>query len=83
MDKENGGKADALNAGINISRAPIICSMDADSLLEPDALLRAVRPFFDGPARTVTVGGTVRIANGCRIAHRRVVEVRAPTDVTP
>lgn len=81
MDKENGGKADALNAGINISRAPIICSMDADSLLEPDALLRAVRPFVDDPVRTVTVGGTVRIANGCRIAHGRVVEVRAPTKV--
>lgn len=81
VDKENGGKADALNAGINISRAPIICSMDADSLLEPDALLRAVRPFVDDPVRTVAVGGTVRIANGCRIDHGRVVEVRAPTNV--
>lgn len=80
VDKENGGKADALNAGINVSRAPIFCSMDADSLLEPDALLRAVRPFVDDPVRTVAVGGTVRIANGCRIAHGRVVEVRAPTN---
>lgn len=80
VDKQNGGKADALNAGINISRAPIICSMDADSLLEPDALLRAVRPFIDDPVRTIAVGGTVRIANGCRIDHGRVVEVRAPTN---
>ena len=64
VDKENGGKADALNAGINVSRSPIFCSMDADSLLEPDALLRAVRPFVEDPERTVAVGGTVRIANG-------------------
>ena len=78
VDKENGGKADALNAGINVSRAPIFCSMDADSLLEPDALLRAVRPFVDDPERVVAVGGTVRIANGCRIEHGRVQEVRPP-----
>lgn len=78
IDKENGGKADALNAGINVSRAPIFCSMDADSLLEPDALLRAVAPFVEDPERTVAVGGTVRIANGCRIDHGRVVEVRPP-----
>lgn len=80
IDKVNGGKADALNAGINVSRAPIFCSMDADSLLEPDALLRAVRPFVEDPVRTVAVGGTVRIANGCVIADGRVVEVRAPRD---
>lgn len=81
IDKENGGKADALNAGINVSRAPIFCSMDADSLLEPDALLRAVRPFVEDPERTVAVGGTVRIANGCVISHGRVVEVRPPRNI--
>jgi len=81
VDKENGGKADALNAGINVSRAPIFCSMDADSLLEPDALLRAVRPFVEDPERTVAVGGTVRIANGCTISHGRVIEVRPPRNL--
>ncbi len=81
VDKENGGKADALNAGINVSRAPIFCSMDADSLLEPDALLRAVRPFVEDPERTVAVGGTVRIANGCTISHGRVLEVRPPRNL--
>ena len=81
VDKDNGGKADALNAGINVSRAPIFCSMDADSLLEPDALLRAVRPFVEDPERTIAVGGTVRIANGCRIEHGRVLEVRPPRNL--
>ena len=81
VDKENGGKSDALNAALNLSRAPIVCSMDADSLLEPDALLRAVRPFVDDPERTVAVGGTIRIANGCKIAHGRVIEVGAPRNL--
>ena len=81
IDKENGGKSDALNAALNLSRAPIVCSMDADSLLEPDALLRAVRPFVEDPERTVAVGGTIRIANGCKISHGRVVEVGAPRNL--
>lgn len=78
VDKENGGKSDALNAGINVARAPIFCSIDADSLLESDALLRAVRPFVEEPALTVAVGGTIRLANGSRIASGRVLEVKLP-----
>lgn len=75
IDKENGGKADALNCAVNLARSPLVCSIDADSLLEPDSILRAVKPFVDDPYRTVAVGATVRVANGCRIAHGRVIEV--------
>jgi cellulose synthase/poly-beta-1,6-N-acetylglucosamine synthase-like glycosyltransferase len=75
IDKENGGKADALNAGLNLARAPIVCSMDADSILEPDALLRAVQPFVEDPQHVVAAGGTVRIANGCVIRDGRVAEI--------
>jgi cellulose synthase/poly-beta-1,6-N-acetylglucosamine synthase-like glycosyltransferase len=78
VDKENGGKSDALNAALNLSRSPIVCSMDADSLLEPDALLRAVEPFVEDPVRTVAVGGTIRIANGCRISFGRIVQIGVP-----
>ncbi|HEY8572830.1 glycosyltransferase [Phenylobacterium sp.] len=78
VDKENGGKADALNAALNLSRASIVCSMDADSLLEPDALLRVVRPFVDHPQETIAVGGTVRVANGCEIRFGRVSRVGVP-----
>lgn len=78
VDKENGGKADALNAAINLSRAPILCSMDADSLLEPDALLRVARPFVEDPERVIAVGGTVRIANGCEIRFGRVSRIGVP-----
>jgi len=78
IDKENGGKADALNAGINAARSSLFCAIDADSILEPDALLRVVRPFIDYPDRTIAVGGTIRIANGCTIDAGRVTEVRLP-----
>lgn len=78
VDKENGGKSDALNAGINVARAPLFCSIDADSLLESDALLRAVRPFIEEPEKMVAVGGTIRIANGSRISAGRVLEVKLP-----
>lgn len=77
--KENGGcKADALNAGINAARYPLVCVTDADTVLEKDALLRAVRPFLERPRETVAVGGTVRIVNGCTVDDGRVTRVAAP-----
>ena len=78
IDKENGGKADALNAGINLAEGELFCAADADSLLEADSLLRAVQPFVEGGEETVAVGGTVRVANGCPVRGGRVVEVRLP-----
>jgi cellulose synthase/poly-beta-1,6-N-acetylglucosamine synthase-like glycosyltransferase len=83
IDKENGGKSDALNAGINLSRSPLFCAMDADSLLEPDALLRAVQPFVDDPYRVVAVGGTIRIVNGCEVRSGRVIRTGLPRRVLP
>jgi len=76
--KTNGGKADALNVGINLSRHPLICMVDADSVLDPDALLSVAKPFADDPLRVVACGGVVRIANGCKVIGGRVVDVRMP-----
>lgn len=75
VNKENGGKADALNAGLNLSRYPLFCSLDADSILEEDALLRAANPFMHAWEMLTAVGGIVRVANGCRVDHGRVREV--------
>lgn len=76
--KDNGGKADALNAGVNVSRYPLFCAIDADAILEPDALLRVVKPFMERPQETVASSGIVRIANGCRVQQGRVVSVGNP-----
>lgn len=76
VDKENGrGKADAANAGVNLSRAPLFCVIDADSVLEPEALLRSVRPFMENPKEMVAVGGTIRILNGCKLVGGQIKEV--------
>ena len=83
VDKDNGGKADAQNAGINVSRAPLFCVIDADLILEPDALLRAVHRFVDDPVRTIAVGGTIRIANGSEVSGGRVSNVRLPRKLLP
>lgn len=77
VDKENGGKSDALNAGINAARYPLFCSVDADSVLQRESLARAVRPFLEDAA-TVAVGGTVRLANGCTIVDGFVEKVGLP-----
>jgi cellulose synthase/poly-beta-1,6-N-acetylglucosamine synthase-like glycosyltransferase len=79
VDKDNGGKADALNSGINAARHPYVCAIDADALIEPDALLEVAAPILDDPDRVVATGGIVRIANGCTVDHGRVVDVRLPS----
>ena len=83
VDKTNGGKADAQNAGINVCRAPIFCVIDGDSLLEPDALMRAMQPFIEDPERTVAVGGTIRIANNSIVESGRVKAIRLPRKILP
>lgn len=78
VDKVNGGsKADAMNAGINASRYPIFCAVDADSILQHDSLRRAVRPFLEDPD-TIAAGGTVRIANGCKVRGGFLESVALP-----
>ena len=78
VDKDRGGKADALNCGLNAARHPYVCAVDADTVLEEDALLRVAKPVVDDPGLVVATGGIVRIANGCTIDHGRVVDVRLP-----
>jgi cellulose synthase/poly-beta-1,6-N-acetylglucosamine synthase-like glycosyltransferase len=75
IDKENGGKADSLNAGMNAARHPYVVSVDADTLIEPDALMRLARPFLLGTS-VAAVGGTLRVANGCVVRMGRVVDPR-------
>jgi cellulose synthase/poly-beta-1,6-N-acetylglucosamine synthase-like glycosyltransferase len=82
IDKENGGKADSLNAGINVARAPLVCAVDSDSLLESEALLYVVEPFLQDES-TLAAGGIIRVVNGCKVAGGHVTEVRAPRRLIP
>jgi cellulose synthase/poly-beta-1,6-N-acetylglucosamine synthase-like glycosyltransferase len=77
VDKENGGKADALNAGLLVATGDLVCAIDADTIVEPDALQRMIRPFLldDG---VVAAGGTLRVVNGCEVKAGRVIAQRAP-----
>jgi cellulose synthase/poly-beta-1,6-N-acetylglucosamine synthase-like glycosyltransferase len=83
VDKVNGGKADALNSGLNLSLYPLFCAIDADSILESDALIRLVRPFLEAPGVTIAAGGVVRVANGCDIRAGRVRKVQLVGRVLP
>ena len=74
IDKENGGKADALNAGINASYYPLVCNIDADSVIDDDALLKITEPFARD-WKVVAAGGSIRIANDCKIRDGQVEEV--------
>jgi len=78
LQKENGGKADALNAGVNVARHEFVCAIDADAIIEERALLQVALPILDDPELVAATGGIVRIANGCTIDHGRVTEVRLP-----
>lgn len=80
IDKVNGGKADALNAGINAARYPLFCSVDADSILQRDSLQRVVRPFLTDPS-VIATGGTVRVANGCQVSGGFLTKVGVPSNL--
>jgi len=78
ISKENGGKADALNVGISMARSPYFCTVDADSIIERDALLRLMAPIVHSNLNTVVSGGVVRIANGCTLENGQIRDIRLP-----
>jgi len=78
LDKANGRKADAINAGINLASAPYICVMDGDTVIEADAMGAIMNAILPHSAETVAAGGTIRIANGCTVARAGVATVGLP-----
>jgi cellulose synthase/poly-beta-1,6-N-acetylglucosamine synthase-like glycosyltransferase len=81
-DKENGGKADSLNAGLDLATGELVCAIDADTLIEPDALLRMVRPFLRSDD-VLAAGGTIRVVNDCDVENGRVRKIRVPRSFLP
>lgn len=78
VDKENGGKADALNAGINISHKNLIACIDADCIIEQMALVKMVKPFMEEKTKVIATGGVIRIANSCEIEDGKMITPRVP-----
>lgn len=84
IDKENGGKADALNAGINLATNQYLVCIDVDCILEQDALLKLLKPFMEeSDQKVIATGGVVRIANSCTYENGKLVEVNLPRQLLP
>lgn len=75
IDKENGGKADALNTAINYSSFPLVCCIDSDTILDENGLIQLSYPFFENPNEMLAVGGTIRVVNNTTVKHGRVQKV--------
>jgi cellulose synthase/poly-beta-1,6-N-acetylglucosamine synthase-like glycosyltransferase len=79
VDKVNGGKADALNVGVNLAQYGYVVSLDVDCVLEQDALLKMIKPFLEETkVRVIASGGVIRIANNCKIENGRLVKINLP-----
>lgn len=79
VDKENGGKADALNVGVNISSFDYIVCIDVDCVLEQDSILKLMKPFLtNADERVIATGGVIRVANSCEIKDGKLVDVKVP-----
>lgn len=80
VDKENGGKADSLNTGINISSKEYFCGIDADSLLETDALLKLTSQVVDATVECPAMGGNIFPINGCRVDKGLLLDLHIPAN---
>lgn len=80
VSKKNGGKADALNMGINAAKYPYFICMDADSMLQYDSLSEIVRPVLEND-NVVAVGGSVRPSNSVELEYGRVKKYRLPNNI--
>lgn len=84
IDKNNGGKADSLNAGINICKSTLFVSIDADSIIETDSILKLVKPFLEEKERKVIgTGGVIRIVNSCEIERGHIRTINVPAKFLP
>ncbi|MFT7600270.1 MAG: cellulose synthase/poly-beta-1,6-N-acetylglucosamine synthase-like glycosyltransferase [Acidimicrobiales bacterium] len=82
IDKFNGGKADSLNAGVNIASGELVCAIDADTLVAPDALQQLVAPFLVDE-EIVAVGGSARLTNDSPVKGSRVTNLVVPKKALP
>ena len=80
IDKTNGGKADALNAGLNRASGDYVCTIDADSVLDPQALARSMFQVIANERDVIAIGGNVFPVNGCVVEHGHLQEISLPDE---
>ncbi len=79
VDKENGGKADAINVGINVSKTDYFACIDVDCIIDQDAFLRLVEPIMRSENQKIgAVGGIVWLTNDADIKSGKVIKIRTP-----
>ena len=83
VDKINGGKSDALNAGINVAAKELIMCIDVDCIVQEDAILKLVKPYLEEKYPVIATGGVVRIANSCKVEDGKLVEINMPKNLWP
>ena len=84
VDKVNGGKADSLNAGINMAKGKLFIAIDVDSIIESDALLKMVKPFLESATeRVIATGGVIRVVNDCVVDTGQVSQINLPKKFLP
>lgn len=82
VDKKNGGKADALNMGLNLSKTKYVACIDVDCLLLEDALQKMIKPFLDvTDSKVIAAGGVIRIANSCVIKGGKLIDINLPKNL--
>ncbi len=78
VDKENGGtKADAVNAGLNVSSYPYFINTDVDCILAKDAISQCIMPILESDD-VIAVSGVMAVANGCKVEKGEITEFRPP-----
>jgi cellulose synthase/poly-beta-1,6-N-acetylglucosamine synthase-like glycosyltransferase len=80
INKDNGGKADAINTGINYAKGDFICTIDADSILDQQALKAVIAPFIKN-INTIVSGGQLAVANDVQLENNRVINSKAPRNI--
>jgi len=85
IDKENAGsKSDALNAALNVCKNDLVITIDADSIIEPDSIVKLVKPFLEEKdSKVIGTGGVIRILNSCEVEKGRVVKINLPNKLLP
>ncbi len=82
IDKENGGRADALNCGIANSKTDLVLCTDADCIIEQDALLKLVRPYLESTEKEViATGAAIGIANDSIIENGTLHTLKVPKSI--